>query len=225
MLRNMTASVLAVLVWTLAPPTVGAQYSRVTPLVKVVQKGGPSVVAIYPNKDRKAIGSGIIVDKRGLIVTNNHVVGQHQDVLVVLHDGTNVDGKVIHKRPDLDLAFVRVRTDKALPAIAPKQDELLLGESVVAIGHPYGYLSTVSQGIVSALNREIVMPNGFTVKKLIQTDAMINPGNSGGPLFNINGELIGINCAVLQSAAGIAFSVHSLTVLEALKEAEAKLAD
>jgi serine protease Do len=219
MKRNIAACVLAGLVWTAATLPAHAQYSRITPLVEAIKKAEPCVVGVYPSKDKKAVGTGIIVDKDGLIITNAHVVGKESVVLVTLHDGSELNGTVLVSRPDVDLAFVQIKSNKELKAVAPrKESDLLLGETVIAIGHPYGYTDTVSCGIISALNREIKMPNGVIMKKLIQTNADINPGNSGGPLLNINGELIGINCAVRQDAQGIAFAIHSLTVIDTLKE-------
>jgi len=106
-----------------------------------------------------------------------------------------------------------------LPATPLKKDsDIILGETVIAIGHPYGYTDTVSAGIVSSLDREIDLPTGGKLQKLIQTNAAINPGNSGGPLLNINGELIGINSAIRQDAQGIAFSIHCMTVNEVLDD-------
>src|SRR5205814_1119156 len=96
--------------------------------------------------------------------------------------------------------------------------DLMVGETVIAIGHPYGYQNTVTTGIVSALGREITMPNGETLTNLIQTSASINPGNSGGPLLNINGQLIGINVALRDGAQGIAFALNAETVKEVLRQ-------
>ncbi len=112
-----------------------------------------------------------------------------------------------------DLAVVRVNAGKALPALnLASTDDLEVGETVIALGHPYGYTDTVSTGIVSALGREITMPSGDTITGLIQTDASINPGNSGGALINIDGELIGINVALREGARGIAFALNANTV-------------
>jgi serine protease Do len=171
-------------------------------------------------KSDKEKGTGIIVDKSGVIVTNHHVVGKAKEVIVLLRDGTKTMGTVIADRPDVDLAFVKVSVNKDLPAIPPqKSGDILLGETVIAIGHPLGYTNTVSAGIVSALGRVIDFPDS-KITNVIQTNAAINPGNSGGPLLNINGELIGINCAVRGDAQGIAFSIHCLTVLKALNDTQ-----
>jgi serine protease Do len=220
MLRHMKVCVLAISICGLAAGTASAQYSRITPMVEAIRKAEPCVVGIFLPGGKTVSGTGMIIDKRGLIVTNHHVVGKAQNVIVRLRDGTKLDGAVVLDRPNYDLAFVRVRADKDLPATPTKQDsDILLGETVIAIGHPYGYTDTVSAGIVSSLNREIDLPTGGKLKKLIQTNAAINPGNSGGPLLNINGELIGINSAIRQDAQGIAFAIHCMTVNEVLEEA------
>jgi serine protease Do len=218
MSRNIGICVLGVSTWALAAATVHAQYSRVTPLVEAIRKAEPSVVGIYYEGVKTVRGTGFIIDKEGLIVTNHHVVGNATKVVVKLHDGTALPGDVVLNREDDDLAFVQVRSDKPLHATPPKKEnDLLLGETVIAIGHPLGYTDTVSSGIVSSLNREIDLPSGVTLKRLLQTNATINPGNSGGPLLNINGELIGINCAVRADAQGIAFAIQSGTVIQVMK--------
>jgi serine protease Do len=205
----------------LATTTVSAQYSRITPMVEAIRKAEPCVVGVHPDKERKVIGTGVIIHKSGLIVTNHHVVGTATTVIVKLHGGFEVEGQVVVDRPGLDLAFIRIRVNQELKATPPKKEsDIILGETVIAIGHPLGYTDTVSAGIVSALNREIQLPTGAKLKKLIQTNADINPGNSGGPLLNINGELIGINSAIRSDAQGIAFAIHSLTVIEVMKEAK-----
>ena len=180
-----------------------------------MQKTITGVVAIrVPRQGEKdMIGSGIIVDETGLIVTNRHVTAGKRHVKVRLSDGTNLDGEVVVADADQDLAVVRVASKKPLQALrlAPTND-LLLAETVIAIGSPFGYEGTVSVGIISALNREITMPNDVTMTGLIQTNAAINPGNSGGPLVNINAEVIGVNVAIRDGAQGIAFAINASTV-------------
>jgi serine protease Do len=220
MFRSLAVGCLAVSAFALfATPADAQDETRFTPMVKAIQKAEPSVVGIFFVGADKVNGTGIIIDKRGIIVTNSHVVGKAQKVVVRLHDGPKVDGDVILVRKDCDLAFVRVNVRKDLPAVPPKEDnKLLRGETVIAIGHPYGYEDTVSAGIVSALGRVIEVPDGGKLTNLIQTNADINPGNSGGPLLNINGELIGINVAVREGANGIAFSIHGDTVIRVINE-------
>ena len=219
MFRPLTVGLLAVSAFVAFAAPADAQDARFTPMVKAIQKAEPAVVGIFFVGKDKVNGTGIIIDKRGIIVTNSHVVEKAKQVVVRLHDGPKVNGDVILVRPDVDLAFVRINVPKDLPAVPPKEDnKLLRGETVIAIGHPYGYEDTVSAGIVSALGRQIEEPNGVKLINLIQTNADINPGNSGGPLLNINGELIGINVAVREGANGIAFSIHGDTVIRVINE-------
>ena len=192
-----------------------AQYSRRTPVVEAVQKTRDGIVTIRIEKRgqwgrKDVVGTGVIVDERGYVVTNRHVVGGSESVTVRLCDGTDLVGRVQVEDADHDLAVVRLHTDRKLQALAfaPGSD-LLVGEQVIAVGNPFGYSNTVSTGIVSALGREIDMPSGERLRNLIQTNASINPGNSGGPLLNINGELIGINVALREGAQGIAFALNA----------------
>jgi serine protease Do len=222
MFRPCTVGFLAVSAFFALGAPVDAQEERFTPMVKAIQKAEPSVVGIFFVGKEKVNGTGIIIDKRGIIVTNSHVVEKARQVVVHLHDGPKVNGDVILVRPDVDLAFVRINVPNDLPAVPPKEhnkdNKLLRGETVIAIGHPYGYEDTVSAGIVSALGRQIEEPNGVKLINLIQTNADINPGNSGGPLLNIYGELIGINVAVREGANGIAFSIPADTVIRVINE-------
>jgi serine protease Do len=192
--------------------------------VRAVQKVKPSVVAIKVKqrqgggRSKDVVGTGLIVDERGYIVTSCHIVAGNSRVTVRLVDGTHLPGDVIYAGPTTDLAIVRVQTDRKLVAqpLGTAAD-LEEGEDVIAVGHPLGYSYTVSKGIVSALDRDIEMPNtGHTLRGLIQTDAAINPGNSGGPLLNINGEVVGINVAYNQEAQNLAFAISSETVKDVL---------
>lgn len=157
----------------------------------------------------EGLGSGVIFDPRGYVVTNNHVVGQAREVRVVLPDGRKFAGKVVGRDPITDLAVV-VIDGKDLP-FTPLGDssKLEIGESVIAIGNALGLEGgpTVTVGVVSALNRSIEDPTGIALYDLIQTDAAINPGNSGGPLVNLKGEVVGINTAIIPSAQGIGFAI------------------
>ena len=218
------AALCALVLAAATAPQAGAQYSRRNPFVEAVQKTRPSIVTVKVDKrgnwgTKAVIGTGVIVDERGYVITNSHVVSNSERVAVVLSDKTEVEAQVLTDDVHHDLAILRVRTDKKLKALpfGPSSD-LLVGETVFAVGHPYGYTDTVTPGIVSALGREIQMPSGVTLKELIQTNASLNPGNSGGQLLNVNGELIGINVALREGAQGIAFALNADVVQKVLAE-------
>jgi serine protease Do len=197
-----------------------AQYARRTPIVEAVQKTRDSIVTVKvvkPGRSKETVGTGVIVDERGLIITNRHVVHQGQRVTVRLADGREVNARVLAADPRCDLAILRIRIPRPLQALllAPASD-VMVGETVIAVGHPFGYRNTVSTGIISAVDREIEMATGDILFGLFQTDATINQGNSGGPLLNINGELIGINSALREGAQGIAFAINADTVKKML---------
>ncbi len=197
-------------------------YPRRNPVVDAVQKTKASIVTVKvprPSGGKDLIGTGVIIDERGFIVTNRHVVGAARHAKVRLHDGAEVAAQMVWGDPAYDLAVLRIDAGKKLQALelAPVAD-LMVGETVIAVGHPFGYFNTVSTGIVSALHREITMPTGDTLTGLIQITAPINPGNSGGPLLNINGELIGINVALRDGAQAIAFAINAGTVKHVLRE-------
>jgi serine protease Do len=156
----------------------------------------------------EGVGSGIIVNQRGYILTNNHVVDKAHKLKITFRDGNVFNGVVIGTDKVTDLAVVRVDSKDALPSVQfGNSDELRIGQIVIAIGNPFGLIGgpTVTAGIVSALNRNLEFESG--ILELIQTDAAINPGNSGGPLANTNGEIIGINTAKMPYAQGIGFAV------------------
>ena len=166
---------------------------------------GPST-----GRDRRvqSVGSGCVVHESGYVVTNAHVVSQATDVRVTFADKTTLPAEVVAVDPEHDLAVVRVKAPKPLKALKlGRSDDIMIGESVVAIGNPMGLQSTVTTGIVSALDRELQFDNSVSYKGLIQTDASINPGNSGGPLLNMNAELIGINSAIRGDAQNIGFAI------------------
>jgi serine protease Do len=194
---------------------------RNDPIVWAVGKTIKGVVAIRVARagEKDMVGSGVIVRDNGLIVTNRHVLDGKSSVKVRLHDGTDFDGKVIYHDPDIDLALVKINPNKPLHTLKlGTADDIMLGEKAIAIGSPYGYDGTVSLGIISALKREITLPNGVTIKGLIQTTAAINPGNSGGPLINSDADLIGINVAMRNGAQNIAFAINANSVDAFLKD-------
>ena len=197
-----------------------ARARRETPTVLAVRKTQDGIVTMKVQKRsarKPTIGTGIIIDERGYIVTNRHVIKDAEEINLTLFDGSTHTAALEFEEPSYDLAVVKIKTSKKLKTLrlGPASD-LMVGEEVIAIGNPFGYENSVSKGIISAVGREIEMPGGVTLSNLIQTTASINPGNSGGPLLNINGEVIGINVALRQDAQGIAFALNADTVQEVL---------
>ena len=169
-----------------------------------------------------SMGSGFIVDPAGLVVTNNHVVEGAVAIQVHMQDGTIMKAELVGRDPKTDLAVIRVKPAGPLPFVAfGDSDKLRIGEWVMAIGNPFGLGGSVSLGIVSARNRDI---NAGPYDDFIQTDAAINRGNSGGPLFNLNGEVVGINTAIFASqtggSVGIGFSVPANTAKSVIAQLE-----
>src|SRR5579862_8441218 len=167
----------------------------------------------------RSLGSGVIVDPKGYIVTNRHVIEKADRIRVRLQDdppGVQHDAKVIGDDQETDLAVIKITLDRTVPvAKLGNSDSMQVGDWVLAIGSPFGQVGTVTAGIVSAKGRDIVPGRQF--QSFIQTDAAINPGNSGGPLVNMNGEVIGINTAILSETnayAGIGFALPSKTVVD-----------
>ena len=160
-------------------------------------------------KKAYALGSGFIIDSSGIIVTNNHVINEAEDILVRFEDGQEYEAKVIGADPLSDLAILKIQSDKKFkPVEFGNSDKARIGDWVIAIGNPLGLSGTVTAGIISARNRNIGMSR---YEDFIQTDASINQGNSGGPLFNMDGDVIGINTAILgrEGNIGIGFSIPS----------------
>jgi serine protease Do len=161
-------------------------------------------------KDKEGMGSGIIADKRGYILTNNHVAGKDADeIKVFLYDNRTVKGKVVWADESLDLSIVKINADNLPVAPLGDSETLTVGDTAIAIGNPLGltFQRTVTSGIISATNRTVGETGGPLLEGLIQTDASINPGNSGGPLININGEVIGINTIKVTSAEGMGLAI------------------
>ncbi|MGR3218672.1 MAG: trypsin-like peptidase domain-containing protein [Candidatus Anammoxibacter sp.] len=157
------------------------------------------------------LGSGTIIDESGYIVTNEHVISRASNIKVMLYDGTELNAKLVSSDTVNDLAILKIDTPNPLHYIEMGvSDDLMIGETVIALGNPFGLGNSVTTGVISALHRTLNFGDGKTgleYKDLIQTDALINPGNSGGPLVNINGKLIGINAAILNKAQGIGFAI------------------
>ncbi|HEX3177193.1 MAG TPA: Do family serine endopeptidase [Methylomirabilota bacterium] len=159
-----------------------------------------------PREDTRATGSGVIVDPKGYILTNNHVIENARDITVRLSDSRKFPAKLVGRDPKTDLAVLKVDAPAALPvAELADSDRLRVGQWAIAIGNPFGLDRTVTVGIISATARNRV--GVATYENFIQTDASINPGNSGGPLLNLDGKVIGINTAIVASGQGIGFSI------------------
>ncbi len=170
----------------------------------------------------QSLGSGFVIDSSGIIVTNNHVIADADEIVANFADGTKLVAEVIGRDTKTDLAVLQVKPDKPLTAVKlSDKEDLRVGDWVMAIGNPFGFGGTVTVGIVSALERDI---NSGPYDKFIQTDASINRGNSGGPLFNLDGDVVGINTAIISptgGSIGIGFAIPSelaLPVIEQLRE-------
>ena len=210
------------------PPTVSG--ARRTPIVVVAHNVLPAVVNIQTegtirrrqvdpffdpfgffgggNRTYTSLGSGFVWSSDGIIVTNNHVVEGASRISVIFNDGTDVRARLIGVDPDSDLAVLRIDSKNLTAAPIGISSDLMIGETVVAVGNPYGLSGTVTTGVVSALGRSVPSKEeGRTFTDFIQTDASINPGNSGGPLLNIEGRVVGINTAILGNAQGIGFAI------------------
>ena len=195
--------------------------NRRTPLVNAVASARASVVNIRGRKSVRqnamtvsteqprqvnGMGTGVVIDPRGYILTNYHVVQDVKQIKITTAKNETLIGQLLAFDEETDLAIVKIRTRERLPVISTgSSTDILLGENVAAIGNAYGYHHSVTFGIVSALSRKVQVSENQTYTDLIQTDASINPGNSGGPLINMDGEMIGINVAVRVNAQGIAF--------------------
>src|SRR5664279_4569144 len=166
-----------------------------------------------------SLGSGFVIDPSGLVVTNNHVIADADEINVILNDGSTLKAEIVGRDTKTDLALLRVKPVKPLKAVKfGDSDKLRLGEWVIAIGNPFSLGGTVTAGIVSARNRDI---NSGPYDNYIQTDAAINRGNSGGPLFSLNGEVIGVNTAIISPSGGsigIGFAVPSKTALAVIDQ-------
>jgi serine protease Do len=168
---------------------------------------------------QRSLGSGFIIDQEGFILTNNHVVEKAEEIEVKLSDGATYQAKVVGKDPKTDLALIKIKPDKPLPVLRlGDSSKIQVGAWVLAIGNPFGLGGTVTQGIISAKGRVI---GAGPYDNFLQTDASINPGNSGGPLVNMNGEVIGVNTAIVAGGQGIGFAIPvdiAKEVLPQLKE-------
>jgi serine protease Do len=219
------SAVIATETRTHEPPLLPRTGARRTAVVAAIDKARGAVVNIHsertvsqnpaelytaPNQPNRVngMGTGIIIDPRGYIVTNQHVVDDVNVLRIRLCDGTTANAVVVARNPEVDLALLKIDVGRPLPVMPlGTATDLMVGETVIAIGNAYGYEHTASVGIVSALKRDVSLNKDMAYKGLIQTDACINPGNSGGPLVNVHGELVGVNVAIRAGAQGIGFAI------------------
>lgn len=225
-------TVVAGLGWAIV--TAEAQHARRTPVVEVFEQARDAVVNVNTTRvvrprrllfnsalddifrigprrrqgvETHSVGSGAVIHPSGYIVTNAHVIAQGSDISVTFVDDRTLPAEIVAADPSIDLAVLKVSASRPLESLKlGSSEDILIGETVVAIGNPLGYGHTVTTGIVSALNRSLEFPDR-EFGGLIQTDTAINPGNSGGPLLNINAELIGINTAIRGDAQNIGFAI------------------
>ncbi len=206
---------------------------RRSAIVRAVQKARPSIVNIHGKKTLKTantrhqgqikqvngMGTGVVIDPRGYLLTNFHVIDGVQKIHVTLANGRSYIARVVSRNKTHDIAVIKIDTPQKLPVInLGTSSDLITGEEVLAIGNAYGYEHTVTRGIISALHRDVPISDTQKYEDLIQTDASINPGNSGGPLLNIDGEMIGMNVAVRAGAQGIGFAIPINRVLDIAAE-------
>jgi len=208
-----------------APVSVADIYARVSSgVVFIAARGGDPAVAQAPGDGSAATGSGFLIDAEGAIVTNDHVVAGSREVTVRFGDGDAVPARLRGRDPSSDLALLQIDAADIPGGIEPVElatsEGLRPGDAAIAIGSPFGLAGTVTTGIISALDREIPAPNGFTISGVLQTDAAINPGNSGGPLLDARGRAIGVNSQIAtggsSQSSGVGFAVPIDTVREAL---------
>jgi serine protease Do len=207
---------------------------RQTPVVEVVRRVREAVVNIHSERTVRpanvddlfpssgapsrvnGMGTGILIDPRGYIVTNQHVVEDVAVIRVRLADGTTSSARVVARDSECDLALLKIDVDRPLTTLQlGTTRDLMQGETVVAVGNAYGYEHSVTVGVVSYVGRDVSLNKEVSYKALIQTDASINPGNSGGPLLNLHGELIGVNVAIRAGAQGIGFAIPVDTMIRA----------
>jgi S1-C subfamily serine protease len=182
-------------------------------IIGAVEKAKNAVVKISVFKTIKGqlraagSGSGFIFSSDGLVFTNSHVVHGAEKIMVSLLNENEIEGIVIGEDPDTDLAILKISSEGYSVAKLGDASQLQIGQFVIAIGNPYGYQHTVTTGVVSALGRTLQTQSGKLVDNVIQSDAALNPGNSGGPMITTDGEVIGVNTAMIQGAQGLSFSV------------------
>ena len=195
-----------------------------TMIIEAVEKTKNAVVKIDVYKTVKGqlrpagSGSGFIFSSDGLIFTNCHVVEGAEKIMVGLLNENEIEASLIGKDPDTDIAILKIYSEGYSVAKLGDASHLQIGQLVIAIGNPFGYQHTVTTGVVSALGRTLQTQSGRLVDNVIQTDAALNPGNSGGPMITTDGEVIGVNTAIIQGAQGLSFSVDINTAKEIARQ-------
>jgi S1-C subfamily serine protease len=194
-------------------------------VVGAVDRVGPAVVSVYVGGDaddtqraRGGAGSGVVVTPDGYVLTNEHVVQRAQSVRVAFVDGRSATATVVGRDPSTDLAVLHAHTASALPHATLLDSAPRVGQLVIAVGNPFGFESTVSAGVVSALGRSLRSRHGRLIEGIIQHTAALNPGNSGGPLVDARGRIVGVNTAIIAMAQGIGFAVPATTAQWVLTE-------
>lgn len=224
-----------------APSATPAQKARRTPIVDVFERTKDAVVNIAATQvvertlrsspfdelfggkrqryEQTSLGSGAVIHSEGYVITNAHVVARAAKLKIIFANKTEHDAESVAVDEEHDLAVLKIKDKGPFPALTMgRSNDLMIGETVIAIGNPLGYEHTVTTGIVSAVNRELPVGGGAVYRDLIQTDTSINRGNSGGPLLNILGELIGLNTAIRSDAQNIGFAISVDTIRKLLPD-------
>ena len=198
--------------------------SKTLSLIEIFEKAEPGVVRVNIQKNQTenetgGVGSGFVFDKKGHIITNAHVIDDATKTIVTFLDGRSYNAEIIGIDESTDIGVIKVNADLKLlhPLSLGDSSNLKVGESITAIGNPFGLSGSMTSGIISQMGRLLPSDSGFSIPDVIQTDAAINPGNSGGPLLNMRGEIIGINTAIQSTTGeftGVGFAIPSQTVVK-----------